>query len=367
MIIPKIFDRVKQAAPFRNPFLQFWDIIQHKLVANTHPYDYYKFEFYKGGKSWEEKKRYIGRNGSYYWPYTSILLKDMSFLTNKYIAKHLLMGLGLPTPELLAAVGNDYEVRSLETLRASLDSLDNDIVIKPISSARGSDVLVLFCEAGRFRTGSGDEWTAERIWKHVQPYMNEGCLIERRVFNVGQTEKMHPYSLNTFRICTIRTKDGKWHAPSYYMRLGCGKSSIDNIDAGGIQVFLDDKGVAVKATKVDYRRTLSHHPDSGLPLVGFRPEGFDDAIALSLRASHKLPMMGTMGWDIAYTFDGPVIIEGNTLWAAGYQIVSGPVITDEIARGLERRRVFSRYPRDRIFPMLQKKPRWPWQRTRWWA
>jgi hypothetical protein len=367
MIIRKILERVKKAAPYRNPLRQFWDIIQHKLIANTHPYDYYKFEFFKGDKSWEEKKKYIGRNGSFYWPYTSILLKDMSLLTNKYIAKHILIGLGLPTPELLAAVGNDYDVRSLDILKEALESFDSDIVIKPASSAKGSDVLVLARDAGRFRTAGGEEWPAERIWKHIQPYMNEGCLIERRMFNVGQTEKMHPYSLNTFRICTIRTKDGKWHAPSFYMRLGCGKSPIDNIDAGGIQVFLDDKGVATKATKVDYRRNLFHHPDTGLPLVGFRPEGFDDAIALSLRASRKFPMIGTIGWDIAYTADGPMIIEGNTLWAAGYQIVSGPVITDEIARGLEKRSVFSRYRRDRIFPGLQKKSRWPCRRNRWWA
>jgi len=358
---------MRTAMPYRNPVLQIIDVIWHKLKINTHPSDYYRFEFYKRNKSWQERRRYIGRLGSYYWPYESILLKDMSLLTNKYINKHLLMGMGLPMPELLATIGNDYAVRSCDDLKDCLKSWHFDIVIKPISSAKGSDVLVLRRENGRLLGGNGEIWPVDRLWTHLSAHLESGFLVERRVFNVGYTKKIYPDSLNTFRFVMIRTTDDKWHAPMYYMRFGCGKRWVDNINAGGIQVFLDDKGIATQAVANLYTQFITHHPDTGQSLVGFRADGFDEARALAFKVSNKFTMMGTVGWDIAYTADGPVIIEGNTLWSAGYQVVSGPVITEGIARGLKQWKAFSRFPRHRLFPGLQKKSRWPWRRTRWWA
>jgi len=365
--IKKMLSWMRTAKPYRNPVFQIFDVIWHKLKINTHPSDYYRFEFYRRDKSWEEKRRYIGYLGSYYWPYESILLKDQIVLSNKYINKHILLGMGLPTPELLTTVGKEYDVRSCEDLKNSLGSWNFDIVIKPISSTGGTNVIVLIWKNGRFQDSKGGVWTAELIWERLIPHLETGCLIERRVFNVGQTHKIYSSALNTFRVATIRTNDGNLHVSDYYMRIGCGGSHVDNIHSGGIQVFLDDKGVATQAFEDNCSRSITHHPDTGLPLTGFQADGFEQSIALARRASQKFPMLGTIGWDIAFTDQGPVIIEGNTLWFAEHQRVTGPIITEELAKGLKKWNAFSRYPKDRIFPRLQKISRWPWRRTRWWA
>ncbi len=363
----KIFKLMRKAAPFRNPLFQILDVIWHKLRINTHPADYYLFEFYKRGKSWEEKKRYIGRYGSCYWPYDSITLKDMIVLTNKYIQKHMLLGLGLPTPELLAAAGKDFAVRNRDDLMTCLQSWNFDIIIKPISSTRGANVVVLHWNNGRFQGKEGEEWSADRIWEYLSRHIEVGCLIERRAFNVGQTAKIYPHSLNTFRIITIRSLDGKWHVPVHVIKFGSGNICVDNIHAGGIMVNLDDNGVTTQALIDRFPRPLTHHPDTGLSLIGFQPEGFKEVVAVALEASKKYVMPGTIGWDIAYTADGPKIIEGNTLWGDNFQLFFGPVVKGNLAEGLKKHSVFSRYSRDHIFPKLQKKSRWPWTRIRWWA
>jgi hypothetical protein len=365
--IKKILNEMRKAMPYRNPVFQIVDIIWHKLKINTYPSDYYRFAFYKKDKSWEEKKRYIGRLGSYFWPYESIALKDMIVLTNKYIHKHMLLGMELPTPALLATVGNQYDVKSCEELKRSSEEWRFDIVIKPVSSTGGRDVLVLRWDDGRFLGRKGDVWPAERIWEHLGPHLEVGCLVERRVFNVGHTREIYPHTLNTFRLTTIRTNDGKWHIPDFYMRFGSGEGQVDNIHAGGIQVFLDEAGMTTKAYADRCSRLVTQHPDTGQPLVGFKAEGYDESVALALRASKKFAVFGTIGWDIAFTADGPVIIEGNTLWFAEHQDVIGPLVTEEMARGLKTWTAFSRFPRHHIFPALQKKSRWPWSRTRWWA
>jgi hypothetical protein len=365
--IGKMLKQMRTALPYRNPFLQLVDVVWHKLKINTYPSDYYRFGFYKKEKSWQEKRRYIGRLGSYYWPYESISLKDMILLTNKYIHKHLLIGMGLPTPELLATVGNDYAVRTRDDLKSRLRSWSFDIVIKPISSTGGRNVAVLKWDDGRFLGIRGDAWSEDLIWEHIRPHLEVGCLIERRVFNVGHTRKIAPRTLNTIRLVTIRTKDGKMHLPDRYMRFGVGEGQVDNIHAGGIQVFLDEKGETTQAFEDRCRRQITHHPDTGEPMVGFKADGYDESVALALRASKKFPMFGTIGWDIAFTEGGPVIIEGNTLWFAEHQNIIGPLITEEMAAGLKSWKAFSRFPRHHIFPGLQKKSRWPWSRTRWWA
>ena len=367
MIIRKIIERIRRTAPYRNPLLQFLDIIWHKLKINTHPADYYLFEFYKKGKNWEEKKRYISRYGSYYWPYASIFLKDMSVLTNKYINKHMLIGMGLPTPELLAVVGKDYEVRDRDDLRIRMKTWNFDLIIKPISSAGGVDVLGLTWNNGQFLGEKGKEWSEGLIWEYLSRHLEVGCLIERRVFNVGQTAKIYPHSLNTYRIVTIRSIDGKWHVPYGMLKFGSGNAMVDNIGAGGIMVLLDNRGVSTQAIGDYFTRPITLHPDTGLSLIGFQPEGFKEVVALGVEASKKFAIFGTVGWDIAFTADGPMIIEGNTLWGTNYQRFFGPIVKGELVDGLEKHSAFSRYYRDRIYPAIQRKSRWPWSRTRWWA
>jgi hypothetical protein len=367
MKVRLIFDYIKKAAPYRNPLVQIVDVIRHKLKINTHPSDYYMFEFYRGDKSWEEKRRYVGRYGSYFWPYTSILLKDMILLTNKYIQKHLLCGFGLPTPELLANVGKDYEVQSLEDLRTRLQAWKYDIVLKPISSAGGTNVIALSWDNGHFFGYPGKRWAVDDIWKHINKHWDSGFLIERRVFNIGETAKMNPHCLNTFRIVMIRSLDGQWHIPVHLLKLGSGNMCVDNISRGGIMVFLDDRGIATQALGNHFTQNITHHPDSGMPIIGFQAEGFKEVLALAHEASRKFVMFGTIGWDIAFTPEGPMIIEGNTLWGGKYQKFFGPIITKELANNLEKQHPFSRYSRASIFPKFQKKSRWPWSQTRWWA
>jgi hypothetical protein len=151
------------------------------------------------------------------------------------------------------------------------------------------------------------------------------------------------------------------------MRFGRGTNWVDNFHAGGILVILDDQGVSIQAYTNDKTKILTHHPDTGEPVVGFKADGFEEVRDLAFRASKKFAIAGTMGWDIVFTPEGPMIIECNSLWGALFQDVSGPIVKGDVAAGLKKRHIFSRYPRDRIFPGIQKKSWGPFKRTRWWT
>ncbi len=140
---------------------------------------------------------------------------------------------------------------------------------------------------------------------------------------------------------TIKTGDGVWHAPACALKLGRGGNWVDNLASGGIQLPLDERGTTYNAYDHLAHEPISRHPDTGAELNGVTLDCYGAVVELALAASGKFGFLGTIGWDIAATEDGLLVIEGNTLWAPKFQIPMSGFITDEIARGLRPRNMLS--------------------------
>ena len=109
------------------------------------------------------------------------------------------------------------------------------------------------------------------------------------------------------------------------------------------------------ASPKGYERTITHHPDTGAPLVGIQMEGGEAVRALALEASRKFGFLGTIGWEIGLTKEGPSIIEGNNMWGPQDQKVQGGHVTDEMTREMRRHTFLSRWDRKRMFPHFNRK------------
>ena len=70
--------------------------------------------------------------------------------------------------------------------------------------------------------------------------------------------------------------------------------------------------------------------------------------------------MGTFGWDIAFTTKGPQVIEGNLFWGSDYHGLTTGMVSDEIAKGLKPRNMFSKWDKQYMHPRIGRKKRWPW-------
>jgi hypothetical protein len=346
--------RVREAARFRSVPQQIVDLVTHKLRLNIAPYDYYAFEFYKGDKSWDEKKRYVGRHGSAYWPFENNPLRFNPLFTHKYIEKLLLKGADLPTARLLATIGENGDIRSREALDEFLRDLPHDVVMKPVSGTHGKKVLVLSRSGNGLRAG-GKPCNMEEIWQHVHDDLSRGFLIEEKLTNTPEIAALYPSSLNTFRVVTIKTLDKRWCLAAAYLRVGAGGNVVDNIAAGGILVRVDADGRTCSAHH--HGRSIVQHPDTGAPLVGLQLAGYPSACVLALEASRKLGFVGTIGWDIAATERGPVIVEANLWWTPSFQAALGGAITDELAVALRKRTPFERWDRSMMHPKFDQRRR----------
>ena len=146
-------------------------------------------------------------------------------------------------------------------------------------------------------------------------------LMKEKLFLAEETILQHPEmnklcssSVNTIRVCTVVGEKGTPHVVYAIVRIGSGDKAVDNISSGGMYTLLSKDGKITHPTFCDKTVTYyTHHPVSGFPFIGFQIPYYEQAIALCKQAAMLEPDMRYIGWDVAITEKGPVLVEGNIL------------------------------------------------------
>ncbi len=146
-------------------------------------------------------------------------------------------------------------------------------------------------------------------------------VVEEFVKQHPDMNRFTPSSVNTIRIVTVSSKErpvtaGGKNADIAYaaVRIGGGSSIVDNFHSGGVVAAIDlEKGIICTDAADMKGRTYKTHPVTGTAFKGFEIPCFEDAKKLVCRMIEEKEVEGYIGWDIAISEDGPVLIEVNTL------------------------------------------------------
>jgi len=134
-------------------------------------------------------------------------------------------------------------------------------------------------------------------------------IIEERIRQHADLERLAPESVNTVRLVTYLDGDHV-EVLARVLKLGHGEP-VDNFGRHGMQTTLAEDGSAPwGAFDKDGRRFLVH-PTSGVGIPGTVVPLWDEVLDLVDRAARVVPAVPYVGWDVAITPDGPVLIEGN--------------------------------------------------------
>jgi hypothetical protein len=139
--------------------------------------------------------------------------------------------------------------------------------------------------------------------------------------------EFHPESLNTLRMITV-IKGSTPYILASFLRLGTGSNLMDNYRVGGIIVQVDK--ATGKITKTGYQKStfgLSHvkHPDTHIAFEGRKIPFWDEICDIVVFGHSLLREPHTIGWDIAVTPTGPLIIELNQYPDIdAIQVINGP-------------------------------------------
>lgn len=121
-------------------------------------------------------------------------------------------------------------------------------------------------------------------------------------------------TVNTIRMTTWF--DGaEVHLLVAVQKFGRGAVS-DQFTWGGFYTMLDDDGASVGPGYTGkHKSRYDTHPDSGESIIDYRVPLWNEAVALVKDAARRIPEVPYVGWDVAITPEGPLLIEGN--WIPG--------------------------------------------------
>lgn len=137
------------------------------------------------------------------------------------------------------------------------------------------------------------------------------CMVEEVIVQADELNKLNSTSVNTIRPFTFVKSDGTPVILSCYLRIGNG-GLVDNFCSGGMLAPVNpDTGIIEYPAADENDETYYVHPISGTDIVGFKIPYFDEVKEMIFKACLKFPTIRYVGWDIAVTKDGPLMIEGN--------------------------------------------------------
>lgn len=149
-------------------------------------------------------------------------------------------------------------------------------------------------------------------------------LVEEVVVQCELMNKLYPYSINTVRVITVHRYDGDVRIVAAYQRIGNHGRIVDNYNGGGMVVPINEKTGIIEYPAVDKLKNVYYkHPMTNTSIVGFKIPKYKEVIELAKKASLVVDEVRYVGWDIAVTDKGPVIIEGNEY--PGHDIYQLPV------------------------------------------
>lgn len=138
-------------------------------------------------------------------------------------------------------------------------------------------------------------------------------LVEERLVQRSEMDKLSPSSINTIRITSVLSK-GEAHIMYALVRMSNGESEVDNISSGGMYCPVDGNGVIFAPAFCDKTGLCyKEHPLTKTKFEGFVIPFYKQAEELVKKAALEVPQIRYVGWDVAICQKGPVLIEGNTI------------------------------------------------------
>lgn len=251
-------------------------------------YDYQEFEFYNLNK--EERKTYLTRGKN------NEIVKRFNDKSKFYI---------FDNKEEMYRKFNDFLKRDWMIIdKEELDKFvnffktHNAIIVKPVDGEGGKGV-----EKFTYTT----EEEAKRIFNNLLD--NNQTLVEECIKQHNKMDELYEKSVNSLRMFTFY-KNGKSYFLQAILKIGNG-GVVDNFSSGGMYTYVNEAGyVFVEA--IDRNDNIYYeHPISKQKIVGFKIPLFEEAVEMVKEAAKVVPEMGYIGWDVAITEKGPLIIEGN--------------------------------------------------------
>lgn len=259
------------------------------------------------------------------------LISDKNFI-DFYIDKKY-----LPTTVFKIVRGNFFDAENKlitkEQAKALLFGADDILFVKSSNLFQGLNAFKIQIREPGIVLNNKELDFDEFILK-----VGSDVIVQHVVEQHSKIAKMHPNSLNTFRIFTLRLSSGV-HFLSAFLKFGADNNDADNT-GNGVICGIHEKTYELYDYAYDRKyRKSTVHPSTGMSYKSFGViPHCNKAIDLCKKAHRNLFYHNFIGWDVSVQSNGePVIIELNTKQDVEfYQLIKGkPFLGDLTEQVLE--------------------------------
>lgn len=287
-------------------------------------HEYYAIGLYDPAIGRTEKREYVGVLGSYDVNVHMSPLKltgPRFFVQDKVMYTALLNELGFATTrtQAVAQAGRLFgRIPALASPAEIMDFLLNraeyPVFAKP---ARGTgsfgSALLKGVEGGELVLGDHRRVALDAFCDEILRDYPDGFLFQSALTQHPAMSEIAGDAIGTVRVVTVR--DGDLPRPLYALwKLPSPSAMSDNFWQSGSMVAEIGADGALGRCRIGTGldgRWIDAHPVSGRGFAGFRIPHYDAILDTASRAHALFPEFGVIGWDIAVSPDGPVIIEAN--------------------------------------------------------
>lgn len=267
--------------------------------------EYFQFGFYKLPA--EERKDFVSDEERYDLcdrmnKIENKIIFDNKFLTYKKFQKFYKRDVfGIEIPQ--HAKTKELWVKYYEDFNAFITK-HQEFILKPIDGSLGAGVSSWTID------GMGKDKDRQDLLKSFMKKNPTGFVLEEKIRQVPEMAILHPKSVNTVRMNTVRFDD-RVEIVHPFQRIGRGDSIVDNAGAGGIIANLDENG-KVKSAADKNGIAYNRLDDIGMDIIGWQVPCWEEAVDFVKQLAMVVPSNRYTGWDIALTENGWCMIEGNT-------------------------------------------------------
>jgi hypothetical protein len=292
---------------------QLWDQVTCANLLNVGPDSYYKYrlflpanrrralefvQHFEASRIGQERVRQLG----------AFELDDKVSFHDRCLA------LGLATVPVLATFEGGRLNRWGGATETGLPPLD--LILKPCNLDSGEGVECWRYDAAR-RAWCREGVEREDLLEHARSSsVARRCLLQPRLENHADLAPLSAGGLCTVRVLTCLGADGRPVLVNGVLNFPTGQSDINNFSSGGLAAAVDPAtGALGLAFGYDPSvALLASHPTTGAAVAGRLVPGWRAMVDLCLAAHAHFPGLHSIGWDVAPTPHGPLLLEANTIW-----------------------------------------------------
>jgi hypothetical protein len=321
-------DRGLEAVPLKEAPRAFWAAIRHNVV----PGEYYAYALWHPDRRAKIDNYLYSKEGARLF---GLLNKPMKPdpINDKFVFYKLCKAYALPTPEVLAVFSPTAKLLEFQSGRPPT----HDLFVKPRNSLGGEGAERFRWQGGIFQSNRGSRLAPEDLGK----YLATRAQIENRTLLVQPALSNHPKlgveangALATARLVTGISGNGDVVPLFAYIYFG----HPNHIVANGRVALIDITSGRLMSAPQDFPGGKGSNVDIGSNHPGTLPDW--ETLLRHIGVAHQAcSNFIFIGWDVAFTERGPVLLEGNANWCADvYQSIRGePLGHTEFANILAER------------------------------